>query len=146
MSHRAAALVVLIAAAAGLMAAEAASSTHPFSCPRNVVNAVYVPPATVARTALKLVPVEYASLSSMGKRAWPYAGVHGVVSLAKRLQPPQPPLRSLVVRLCGLTVADASWAVFFYFGNCQLPCSEDTAIAARTKHGWVIWYSAYRRP
>jgi hypothetical protein len=124
----------------------ASARALPFACPRGVVYAANASPGIVGRAVLQLVPTAYASLESQGSRAWPHAKVAGAVSLAKRLYAPQPPLRTLAVHLCGANVADASWVVFFDFPECQMPCSEDTAIAARTERGWVIWYSEYRRP
>jgi hypothetical protein len=82
----------------------------------------------------------------MGSPAWRHATIGGVVSLTRRLHAPQPPLRSLAVRLCGETIADGSWVVFFDFPECQIPCSQDTALVARTRRGWMIWYSEFRRP
>jgi len=139
------ALVVSLVAAAWA-AAGASAGRLPFTCPRDALFAANASPAVVARAALRLVPSAYASLNSQGSRAWPHAEVAGAVAMAKRLYAPQPPLRALALRLCGTNVADASWVIFLRFPECQMPCSEDTAIAARTTHGWVIWYSEFRRP
>jgi hypothetical protein len=127
-------------------AAAASASKLPFSCPRDLVRPISDTPAVVARAALRLVPVEYHALRSQRAPGWPQARVVGVVSTDGRFYAPQPPLRALAVRLCGKSVADASWAIFFQFPECQLPCSEDTALAADTRRGWRIWYSEFRRP
>jgi hypothetical protein len=95
---------------------------------------------------LRLIPSEYHRLSSLSRPAWRHPEILGLVSLLPRLQPPGPPLRELAVRLCGSKVAEASWVVFLYFPECQMPCSEDTAIVTRTRSGWRLWYSKYRRP
>ena len=95
---------------------------------------------------LRLIPGEYHRLSSMSRPAWHHPEILGLVSLLPRLQPPGPPLRQLAVKLCGSKVAEASWVVFLYFPECQIPCSEDTAIVTRTLNGWRLWYSEYRHP
>jgi len=141
-----AALIALAAALATSPAAHAGVARTPFSCPRDAISGTRDTPQLVERAVLRLVPTEYALLTSMGQRAWTHASVVGVVSTRRRLYAPQPPLRALAVRLCGARVADMSWAVFLVFPDCQMPCSEDTALAVRTRHGWQIWYSEFRRP
>jgi hypothetical protein len=112
------------------------------ACPPGVVSRVSDTPAIVQRAVQPLIPKEYARLRSMGQPAWPHARVVGVVSVSMR----SAPLRSTALRLCGEQVADSSWTVFVEFPSCQIPCSEDVALVARTKHGWRFWYDEYRRP
>ena len=139
-------LIPFAAALAVSATAHAGATRTPFSCPRDAISEAHDTPQLVGRAVLRLVPTDYASLTSMGYRAWTHASVVGVVSTRRRLYAPQPPLRGLAVRLCGSAVADLSWTVFLEFPDCQMPCSEDTALAVRTRHGWQIWYSEFRRP
>jgi hypothetical protein len=96
----------------------------------------------------RLVPHEYARLSSMGHPAWRHFEVLGLTFLAPTyvIPHPAPRYRSLARRLCGARVADWSWAVQLDFPECQIPCSEDVALLTLTRGGWRIWYSEFRRP
>jgi hypothetical protein len=144
--------VKLAPAIAAVTALAAATGVHanagklPFSCPRDAIVENSDSPQVVERAVLRLIPTEYASLESMGSPAWGHAVVVGVVSTRRRFYAPQPPLRGLAVRLCGAAVADLSWTVFLEFPECQTVCSEDVALAARTPHGWRLWYSEFRHP
>jgi hypothetical protein len=140
----AAVLLLLLVAAHPPGDAEAGRSPLAFRCPKPVAASAAARPEAVLTAARRLVPREYARLSSMGRPAWPGFRVMGAVPL---FEPPfVPALRRLAVRLCGSRAANRSWAVFIYFPNCQMPCSVDAALIARTARGWRFWHSAFRHP
>ena len=127
-------------------AAPAVVKPLPFSCPPRTQLLPGPGPQieAVVRTVRRLVPHEYAQLTSMGRLAWPAFQIDAIAQLA-----PTPWTQSLFRRarkLCGRFVAASSWAVFLYFPHCQIPCSEDTAFVMLTKRGWRLWYTEFPEP
>jgi hypothetical protein len=144
-------LGLIALAVAGLVLAaglESAPAKGPFHCPALSIpvadQSQEATPEEVLRVARRLVPREYAALSSMGDPAWQHFQVRGIVSLEFRQNSSH--LVDLAQRLCGGNVTRASWAVQLFFPNCQLPCAFDDALLVRTRAGWRIWYSEFRRP
>ena len=141
------ALAAAICGAIAISATARATSAR-VTCPRPYGAPAASDAASVIEATKRLVPHEYARLTSMGHVAWRHFQIQALFSLSPTyvVRQPAPVYRRIARRLCGEAVTERSWAVILQFPDCQLPCSEDVAFLARERRGWRIWYSEFHRP